>query len=240
MVELDDVIQSFYRTPDVLRAVHAFEAWLNATEPSVTELHAFTRMAMVSAEVRSGIEALHPEKPRVVERILKGFDDPEFPRVGDGPPAPEEMDLLWLEFFVTGSLSPVRRIIGVLDEPDVVRAKLTAWLRETGTSFFGKWKFAPLFARCAFPVQFDTMSIGGPMDLDLGVALCARAGKLKFAELPVSLSQNEFVRIAAKSASVWSLRSNALRHPLVAQLCREEATKPGGAARTHLRDAGEA
>ena len=43
------------------------------------------------------------------------------------------MDLLWVEFFATGNLAPLLRIIGVLDEPDIVRAKLTQWLLETGT-----------------------------------------------------------------------------------------------------------
>jgi hypothetical protein len=112
-------------------------------------LHAFTRMAMVSGEVRAGIEALRPAQPNVVEAVLRGFDDPTFPRVGDGPPLPEQMDLLWVEFFVTGSLAPLLRIVAILDEPDIVRAKLTRWLRETGTGFFGnaRWRVSYLCSR---------------------------------------------------------------------------------------------
>ena len=64
--------------------------------------------------------------------------------------------------------------------------------------------------------------------------LAARVGKLKFAELPVPLSQAEAMRIAAKSAAVWSLKANSEGHAPVATLCELEATKSGGAARLLL------
>jgi hypothetical protein len=235
--DLNEIVQWFYRTPDAPRAVRAFEAWLRSGPPSVVDVHAFTRMAMISSEVRAGIEGLHSTQPRLIEAVLRGFADPDFPRVGDGPPAPDEMDLLWVEFFITGNLAPVVRIVGVLDEPDVVRAKLSQWLREASGGFFGKRKvahFVPVFARCMIPVQLESMDIGGPLDVDLSVALAAKTGKFKFTELPVPLSEAEVIRIAAKSADVWSLKANAARHPPVARLCELEAAKQGGAARLLL------
>jgi hypothetical protein len=238
--DLDDIMQAFYRMPDAARALRAFESWLRSGPASLVALHAFTRMAMVSDEVRTGIEALRSMRPNLVEAVLRGFDDPSFPRVGNGPPAPEEMDLLWVEFFVTGNLAPLLRIVAILDEPDVVRAKLTGWLRETGTGFFGKRKlatFVPVFARCGIPVQLESLDIGGPLDVDLSVALAARARQLKFVELPVPLTEAELIRIAAKSAAVWSLKVNAKAHALVARLCELEATKQGGAGRLLLAEA---
>ena len=95
-------------------------------------------------------------------------------------------------------------------------------------------RYLPLFARCSFPIRFEESSIDGPLDLDLGIALSAKAGQLKFAELPIELSPSELVRIAAKSAAVWSLRALAATHPLVAQLCVEASTTAGGAGRLHL------
>ncbi len=204
---------------------------------SLAALHAFARMAMISPEVRAAFASLQSRHPRIVQAVLTGFDDPQFPRVGSGPPSPEEMDLLWVEFFITGDLAPVRRIVAVLDEPDRVRERLTAWLRQTGTGFWGKRKFKaylPVFARCSFPIRFEESCIDGPLDLDLSVALTAKAGQLKFAELPIKLSTDELTRVAAKSAAVWSLRAVAAKHPLVANLLVEESTRPGGAARTHL------
>lgn len=236
---LDAVMQSFYRAHDPQRAIRAFDAFLTALRPSVTAVYAFARMAMASPEVRAGFESMRSRNPALVGAVLTGFDDPQFPRVGSGPPSPEELDLLWVDFFITGELAPVRRIVGVLDEPDVVRERLTAWLRETGTGFWGKRKFKrylPVFARCSFPIVFEQSRIDGPvdLDLDLSVALTARSGQLKFAELPIELSSNELQRLAAKSAAVWSLGALATTHPLVATLCAEEATRPGGAARLHL------
>jgi hypothetical protein len=116
--DFNEIVKSFYREPDAPGAVRAFEAWLRSGQPSVVALHAFTRMAMISIEVRAGVEWLRTVRPRRVEAVLRGFGDPTFPRVrvGDGPPAPEAMDLLWVEFFTTGDLAPVLRIIRILDD----------------------------------------------------------------------------------------------------------------------------
>lgn len=235
--DFDAVLQSFYRQPDVPRALRAFEGWLRAAELNVIVLHGFTRMAMVSAEVRSGIEVRRELHPRVVDAVLRGFADPAFPRVGARPQTGDELDMLWVEFFVTGNLAPVLRIVGVLDEPDAVRAKVTQWLQQTGSGFLGKWRvsrYEDVLARAKIPARFDTLTVDGPGDLDVGVALAAKAANLKFAELPVSLTQEELLLLAAKSAAVWSLQANANTHAPIAELCRAEAGKPGGAARRLL------
>lgn len=234
----DEVVQSFHHSPDRGRAVELFDEWLSSTSPTVNELHAFCRMAMVDEAVRSGFAALREKKPAVVDMVLRGFDDGEFPRVGAEPPSAESLDLLWIEFFVTGSLVPVQRIVAVLDEPDVVRRKLAAWLKETRAGLFGRTRierFLPVFARAAFPVDVESATIDGPVDLDLSVALAARAGKLKFAELPVPLTTEELLRLAAKSAAVWSLRAVAGTHPAIAQVCQVESQRVGGAGRLLLR-----
>lgn len=237
MDPLDQAIQNFYRAPEPGPLLAAVDGFLAAPTPSLIVVAALARMAMVSPEVRRGLEARRSVQPRFIDAVLRGFDDPQFPRVGDGPPSPEELDLLWVEFFVTGASAPLLRVVGVLDEPDLVRAKLEAWLRELGTGFFARRtfeRFAPVFERCAFPVRFADSRVDGPVDLDLSVALTARAGKLKFAELPFPLTAPELVRIAAKSAAVWSLRDLSTRHERVAAVCREAARAPGGAARRLL------
>jgi hypothetical protein len=174
----DAVVQSFHHAPDRRGAVELFDEWLSSPNPTVGELHAFCRMAMVDEALRSGFAALREKKPAVVDLVLEGFADPQFPRVGGGPLSGEALDLLWIEFFVTGSLTPVLRIVEVLDEPDIVRAKLAAWLTKTRSGFLGRMRverLAPLFARCAFPVDLESATIAGPVDLDLSVAFAARA-----------------------------------------------------------------
>jgi hypothetical protein len=104
------------------------------------------------------------------------------------------------------------------------------------------WASAPyrdhrdLLIRCSFPINYDRQSIDGPVDLDLHVALLARAGELKFSDLPITLSPQELVRLSMKSAALWSLLSMAKEHDAVAIECAEASKQPGGAARLHLRE----
>ena len=90
--------------------------------------------------------------------------------------------------------------------------------------------YRQLLIRCLFPIDYDQRSIDGPLDLDLHVALLARDGKLKFAELPVLLSTKELLQLGMKSAALWSLLSMAQQHESVALLCVQESPKPGSAA----------
>lgn len=186
---------------------------------------------------RSGFAALAPLQPKYVAALLEGSRNPQFPRVSPHMTEPVDLDLLWSEFLVTGDTTPVHRVVAVLDWPDLVRARLTTWLQETGTGFFGRRtiaKFQPLLTRCSFPINYETRTVEGPLDCDIHVALSAKQGNLKFAELPFPLAHEELIRLAMKSSAVWSLRALAQQHELVARICDEEATRPGGAARVHL------
>lgn len=224
MSSFDEVVQSFYRSPDVASALVAFDAVLTEKEPRLADLYAFAQMARVNEDFRAGLTS---RSGVIVEAVLRGV-----PPIPDGPPGPEELDLLWTEFFVTGDLAPVRRVLGVLDEPDLVRARLTAWLKVTDEETFRK--YVPLFQRVAFPIVFEESRIEPFVDLDLSVALAARSGQLKFDELPFELAPSEVIRIAAKSAAVWSLRAIASQHKIIAKFCADEAMKPGGASRVLL------
>ena len=63
------------------------------------------------------------EKINALQRVIRsGFD----------------LDLLWVEFFITGNKQAVSRIIRSLDWPDVIREKLQAWLSSKPASFFGQ------------------------------------------------------------------------------------------------------
>jgi hypothetical protein len=85
-----------------------------------------------------------------------------------------------------------------------------------------------------FPIDFDKKVIDGPLDLDMQAVFCFKEGLLKYHDLPINLTEQELVRLAMKSAAVWSLTANAETHEIVADFCETEANRAGGAARLLL------
>lgn len=148
--------------------------------------------------------------------------------------SPEVMDQLWSYFTASGNTRAVYRIISVLDWDDIVRERLQTWLA-TASNYRD---YSEMFIRCTFPINYEQRLVDGPLDLDLHVALLARNGDLKFNELPFPLSSTELLRLALKSAAVWSLRSFAKQNEVVARICNQESKKAGGAARQLLANAG--
>lgn len=238
---LHQTLHHFYRTRDAQLAVTALCQLLEAkqveTLTNASVFHAFGRIAEVSEAARTGFASLSALHPKYIAAVLEGSRNPQFPRVKPEKLEIGDLDLHWSEFLVTGDTGSVRQLVAVLDWPDLVRAKLSKWLQETGTGFFGRRtiaKFQPLLARCSFPINYETRTVDGPFDCDLQTAISAKNRLLKFAELPFPLSQDEAIRVAMKLSALWSLNSNAQQHELVARVCEEEAKRPGGAARSHL------
>ena len=151
--------------------------------------------------------------------------------------SPEVLDQLWQHFSVTGDVDVLHQIASVLDWKDIVRLRLQEWLETTSPNCWTEEpyrSYRETFIRCVFPVNYEKRLVGGPVDLDLHVALAARNGDLKFIELPFQLTHHELVRLAMKSAAVWSLNSMARQNEVVATFCREASKKVGGAARPLL------
>ncbi len=145
---------------------------------------------------------------------------------------PQILDELWAAYIGTKNVDFVLRIISVLDLVDRVRERLNNWLQQTTPrEYLG---FQQQLAKWSFPIDFESRSVGGPVDLDLHVALLARGGLLKFSEFPVQIPTEEQVHLAMKSAALWSLTSMSRKDPQVAEICRRESRTPGGAARPHL------
>lgn len=150
---------------------------------------------------------------------------------------PDVLDLLWSVYTETKDPSAVRRIISVLDGRDIVREKMESWLATVVLEDRDTLSTRKLLADCVFPIDYETRTIDGSVDLDRHVALCARAGKLKFAQLPFPLEPRELLHLAMKSAALWSLKSISHQDEIVAAICNEEADIRGGASRLHLRKA---
>ena len=150
---------------------------------------------------------------------------------------PEELDLLWAEFFVTGSSDPILRIIETLDWEDRVRRHLGLWLQEK--SFFGQLKrraTAATLRSVGLEVDLDAKLIITDGDLDyLCHSIAARSFPI-FKHLPFQLSYEEAIAAMTKGTALWSLRLNSKEHQLVADLCHAEQKRPGGPTRLLLTE----
>src|SRR5262249_40919802 len=61
---------------------------------------------------------LLPVKPEL-EALQKRLADPKRKHVRDRPAkTPDDLDLLWSNFFITGEYAPISRILDVFDQPD--------------------------------------------------------------------------------------------------------------------------
>ena len=154
---------------------------------------------------------------------------------------PHVLDALWSAYKETGNLDYPLRVLSVLDWDDGVRSRIRSWLAHLPEGYCDTPEcvaFQVRFVRWTMPIDCTNKRIDGPVDLDLHVALLAKSGALKFSELPVTLTKVETLRLAMKSAAIWSLMSFATEDSAVAKLCQTEAAKSGGAARLLLAHAG--
>lgn len=233
---------AFYRNPKGDVAVQELRLLLSAG--ALTQRRNFFLFARIIQLYPAAVAAIEcvaaddPDLALVLAEFRNAFASPDFPRPLtmdlDGP---EVLDLLWSEFAVTGNPGAVQRVISVLDWPDVIRERLATWVRGLRTIFFDRWrqrKTIALLTRCDFPIDYDRRLLAPGVDLDLHVALLAKNGKLKFDELPFALSSAETMKLAMKSAALWSLRSLAATDDQVAELCQIASRSPGGASRLLL------
>ena len=138
---------------------------------------------------------------------------------------PEVLDDLWAAYLDTRDTAFVVKIISVLDWEDRTRKHL------------GRQEFSEQFAEWTFPIDCEKQTMGGPLDMDLHVALLAKYGQLKFDELPVQLPAADLVHLSMKSAALSSLMSIAAEDAAVAEVCVSESQTDGGPGRALLAHA---
>jgi len=251
MVETEDkdafelVTTGFYRGVDPKLVGPAIRHWLGllaaADEVQLGRLmvlfYLFGRIAQVSEPARLELapllRAYTGRNPEVPHGLLGVSSTSKFPSALDLPiERPETLDMLWAEFFVTGTPAAIVRLFNPLDGEDRVRTRLGEWLREA--SFFGGRKRKATVATLAthgLLVDLDAKRILTSGDLDC-VAFSIAERKIPiFRLLPFELSPAELTALGVKASALWSLRLNAKTHEVVADICRSEAAKPGGPAR---------
>ncbi|MBK9034938.1 MAG: hypothetical protein IPL61_27360 [Myxococcales bacterium] len=241
------VIHGYYRDPRPTQAALALTGTLALLASAPPEefgrfgplIYLFGRIAREADDARAALAEVvatyrGPDAP-LVERIVE-VDAPGFPDALTLPiEDPIHLDLLWAEFFATGRRDAVARLVGVLDGTDRVRAHVGAWLAERRWFAGGRRRaHAAALAAVGLDVDLTTRAIRTDGDLDLWAWRAAEQGVQVFPVL--GLAPADLLALAFKGSALWSLRLNTRDHPLVAELCRAEAERPGGAGRRALRE----
>lgn len=145
-----------------------------------------------------------------------------------------DLDMLWTKFFVTGNTEAVKKIICVLDKPDLIREKLDEYLKYNPDD-----NKAKIVIRQIGIIIDERNTIVDIDDLDILMAMKLRQGTIKsefkvFREL-LKVGNDDIYHLALKGAAFWSLQSNAEQHELVRSTCVEAATDKSRKAHTMLK-----
>jgi hypothetical protein len=244
------VTTGYYRSADPRMAALALRHLLRTLTETAPDdlgrfsslLYLFHRIARLSAEARAGFEVVlrgftGPHEG-LVRAILEARPDRPSPdALALAIEGPEHLDLLWAEFFVTGSPDPILRIVGTLDWEDRVRRHLERWLR--ALSLFGRAsrrQTAATLREFGLDVDLEAKRILTEADLDCLCFSIAERRILIFKHLPFVLKPEDVRILGTKGTALWSLRLNATEHARVAEICRAERSRPGGTARLRLTE----
>jgi hypothetical protein len=154
-----------------------------------------------------------------------------------------DLDLLWVEFNVTGSKAPVVRIVDVLERADRLRQRLDEWLQSQAAGSPVERKRVEEHLVTSLGISFDPAGtqIVTEGDLDtfsMQTELHFSAEKFEAVKqaLPFKLSNDDLLYMSVKAAAAWSLASNAQQHTLVLEVCKDEWRKRDGRAKLLLQE----
>ncbi len=155
----------------------------------------------------------------------------------------EDLDLLWAEFFVSGDVEVVRRIISVLSWPDRIRTRLEDYLaaRSSMPLIRRRLRDRAMRAVCEpsyVEIDLERQQVVTQDDLDWAVFKTLGGAELEglLSRQPFHFSVVELTEIGTKSAARWSLSSNAEQHSIVLDACEAEGHRATGRSRLALLD----
>ncbi len=257
-LECDDFLTYYYRSPVPERATEALRFLMSGSHVEdacgrVPTAYFFARMAQENPGLLRDYEQLFGETQFEGDALLSEIiaDLKSIPQAPSNALArtvrtPTGNDLLWAEFFVTGSNEPIERLIEVLERPDRIRQKLEAWLTSPLRFFRSatrcKRTYERLRTAAGVACNTELTRIETLGDLD---CLCLMQGvdlatEIRFFEvrraLPFRLTENEIIQMSIKATAKWSLASNANRHPCVLETCEEQLAKRQGSVKMALQE----
>ena len=241
------VTAGFYRDADPTVAADALTFALEAGEykKNPTLLLMFARMAEAYPEVNAWFRrllspSLDAEWRQVIQLLLEPPDQLKgagylLTAIGN----PQNLDLFWCEFLVTGTLEAVKRIVAVLDWKDLTRSLIDeALLLRSGGVELSEYQWQSFRQLGILIGSTDAVRhphVAVPGDVDLLIWHGIQEKHEASVALVRQFRQDHLVHMATKGAALWSLRSNAEQHPSVKELCEAEAGVAGGVGRQYLR-----
>lgn len=153
----------------------------------------------------------------------------------------QDLDLHWVEFFVSGSTAALARILDVLDRPDVLRERATAFFAGDASEE-DKLLAVQLFDEIlGIKVDETTYDIADKQDLGGVIATRAQTSpvtpeKVQQMQDLLGLTDIDLLSISAKGAAIWSVQSNARLHRNVFEFCEQQIGNHGEQAQLVLRE----
>ena len=153
------------------------------------------------------------------------------------PRLPLDLDLLWIDFYVTGEYPPIDKILGVLDRPDQLRARIESEISAK-----------PQIQEVLLPL-LKTLGMVDPenpaqlinVDLDYLASIRRPGAKPDVARAltamnqELGLSRNDWVGFVMKGAANWSMTSNTRQHPRLAELLEDHLSERPPKSQAHIR-----
>ncbi|MDP2940644.1 MAG: hypothetical protein Q8N85_00085 [Candidatus Omnitrophota bacterium] len=156
----------------------------------------------------------------------------------------QDLNFLWMEFFLTGQKEPISRIIDVMNWEDVLRVKVNLWLKQRRGKK-EKEKFVELLrSDLRIGLDLDKQDFGFSTDLDCvygTTELALRAqdkNMISYGEASgkkLGLNAEDKLYMATKGTAMWALYSNSKQHPRVLQYCREELAARDDKSKNELK-----
>jgi hypothetical protein len=194
-------------------------------------------------DTRAALDAWHGDgtlrdlRPEIDEvRTALAEKSLQLPRARE-PREPLDLDLLWVDFFVTGDYPPVERILGILDRPDALRAKISGALTRDPDLR------APLFQTLKTLGMVDPEEPESLIDVDLDYLVSRRnvgatgsaADALRTLNQQLELRREDWQGFAMKGVADWSMASNVQHHPRLMELLKSHLADRPYKSQAHIR-----
>ncbi|GGE54449.1 hypothetical protein [Actibacterium pelagium] len=249
--EFENFVDRFYEKPDLDRAIEGLRFYLSQTGgfvcgEDVLMPYLFGRLTQLHPEITPRIRKVLEEearsKPDFAASLSMWLDGPVPENALETIiQSPQDNDLLWIEFSLTGQPEPIIRLIDLFERADKIRVKLAERLAAPepflGRLFQRRKRTCEKF-RCILDVHIDSEAgtICSRDDLD---ALCFMRGDAMIDKkqmdqmgkfFPIGLSAEEVNYCLTKATAKWSLCLSAIKNERVRSIINEQINERSGPA----------